>query len=426
MSFQKAIRTAGHYFLLLMLLTLIGCALLYLAGLDLPSGVLQERIDYKIELSSELLMEETDYPTVFSLRKKGATMESTVLDNYTESIMLNSSKYMNTVRDPLSILSNPRYITGQEIAALDLSMSAGEEANTVYHRYWQGFRVFLRPMLWVMDYASIREFLRFVMLALFVLTSMDIAQKAGGQIAVPFALSIAFVSFAIVSTQLQYAICFAIMMLSMLVVPRWKRSLPEWFFIVGVLTQYFDFYTVPCLTLSMPLIYLLYLDSRKTGSEKPLRRILTCTFAWFCGYLGIWLVKLILTIVFVDPTALTAMIGQITMWTGVNPAERMAEITRLDAVRVLFTTSLSKAHLIVMAALAALAAAGMIRARVKQLPLKPFWQCLPVIAIPLVWVLVAYKATVWHTCFQYRNACVIFFSLFCFAASLMVPYQKTE
>lgn len=426
MSFQKLLRTAGHYFLLLMLLALTGCALLYLAGLDLPSGMLQERIDYKIELSSELLMEETDYPTIFSLRKKGATMESTVLDNYTESIMLNSAKYMNTVRDPLSILSNPRYITGQEISALDLSMSAGEEANTVYHRYWQGFRVFLRPMLWVMDYASMRELLRFVMLALFVLTSMDVANKAGWQIAVPFALSVAFVSFAIVSTLFQYAICFAIMMVSMLAVSRWKRSLPERFFIVGVMTQYFDFYTVPCITLAMPLIYLLYLDSRKANSEKPLRRMLTCTLAWFAGYLGIWLVKLILTILFVDPTALTAMIGQITMWTGVNPAERMADITRLDAIRVLFTTSLSKAHIIAMAALIVLAAAGMLRARIRRLPIVPFWQCLPVIALPVIWVLVAYKATVWHTCFQYRNVCVIFFSLFCFAASLMAPQQKAE
>ena len=420
MRFRKVLNTSVHYFLLLMLLTFIGCALLYLAGLDLPSGVLQERIDYKIELSSELMMSETDYPTSFSIRKPIGTMESTVLDNYTESIMLNSSKYMNTLRDPLSILSNPRYITGQEIGALDLAMSVGEEANTVYHRYWQGFRIFLRPLLWVMDYASIRELLRYVMLALFALTALDLYRQAGMQIAIPFILSIAFIAFAIVSTQVHYAICFAIMMLAMLVLPRWKRSLPEWFFIVGVMTQYFDFYTVPCISLGMPLVYLLYMDAGKMDSPKPAKRLITCSGAWLSGYLGIWLIKLILSTLLVDPSAITQMIGQITMWTGINPAERMAKITHLDAVKVLFTTSLSKAHIIVMAFLAVFALFCFIRARRSALQVKPVWSCL----LPIAWVIIAYKATVWHTCFQYRSVCIIFFSLFCFAASLMVPADK--
>ena len=43
----------------------VGFALLYIAGLDTPSGALQKRVDYKIEQSCPLLLEEAEFPTVF-------------------------------------------------------------------------------------------------------------------------------------------------------------------------------------------------------------------------------------------------------------------------------------------------------------------------------------------------------------------------
>ena len=159
----------------------VGFALLYIAGLDTPSGALQKRVDYKIEQSCPLLLEEAEFPTVFSLRDQpGGTLGSTILDNYTESTMLNSAKYMNTLKDPLSILSNPRFYSGQEINTLDLYLSTqGEEANDYYYRYWQGFRAFLRPMLWVLNYSGIREVLRFVMLSLLAQTAASVRRHAG-------------------------------------------------------------------------------------------------------------------------------------------------------------------------------------------------------------------------------------------------------
>lgn len=413
----------------LCLATIIGFALLYVAGLDTPSGAIQERVDYKIELSCPLLLEEADFPTVFSLRDQvGGTLESLVLDNYTEATMLNSSKYMNTLRDPLSILSNPRFYSGQEINTLDLSMAAeGEEANDYYYRYWQGYRAFLRPMLWFLDYTGIREVLRFVMLTLLAVTVASVRRHAGKGVALSFAISMAMVEFAIVSTQLQYAICFGVAMGGMLALPGWRRRRPEhWlFFILGAVTQYLDFYTVPVITLGLPLVYLLCLSDSRKGAL--LRKALGCIGAWFFAYLGMWLVHLVLAMLLVDPLAFSNAFSKVSKWTGMVQTESMAAITRGDAFSAVISVCFSKAHIIVSMALAALYGAYLLWVAFKRRTpgnrlFPPAWRCLPVSLLPVAWIAVAYKATVWHVCFQYRSITVVLFSVLCFLTSFAWPF----
>lgn len=409
----------------------VGFALLYIAGLDTPSGALQKRVDYKIEQSCPLLLEEAEFPTVFSLRDQpGGTLESTVLDNSTESTMLNSAKYMNTLKDPLSILSNPRFHSGQEINTLNLYLSTkGEEANDYYYRYWQGFRAFLRPMLWFLNYSAIREVLRFIMLSLLALTAASIRRHAGLGIAIAFALSMAMMEFAIISTQLQYAMCFAVAMGGMLALPRWRcRWAEHWlFFILGAMTQYLDFYTVPVVTLGLPLIYLMCLTHSSKGAM--MRKAFGCIAAWAFAYAGMWFVRLVLAALLVDPLAFSNVFSKIDKWTGVVETENMAGITRGDAFMAVLGVCFSKAHIILSAVLAAVYGVYLLHATRKRRQLgqrlfTPAWRCLPVVLLPVAWIAVAYKATAWHACFQYRSICVVIFAVLCFLASLVWPLQE--
>lgn len=415
----------------LFLTVALGLGLLYIAGLDTPSGALQKRVDYKIELSCPLLLEEADFPTVFSLRDQpGGTLESTVLDNYTEATMLNSAKYMNTLHNPLSVLSNPRYVSGQEINTLDLSLAVeGAEANDHYYRYWQGYRVFLRPMLWVLDYTAIREVLRFFMLALLAVTTASVGRHAGMGVAIAFAVSIAMVEFAIVSTQLQYAICFAVAMAGMLALPGWivRGRAAHWlFFLLGAATQYLDFYTVPCITLGLPLIYLLCLKNVGQDGRTALRMVLGCAGAWAFAYAGMWLARLALAALLVDPHAFSNAFVKMSTWTGGIEVQNMANITRIDAFSGVLKTCFTKAHIIIGVVLGTAYAIYLVRTLLTRRAIglrspQPLWRCLPVTLLPVLWIAVAYKATAWHLCFQYRSISVVLFGILCFAASLVQP-----
>lgn len=425
--FFVALRYVGA----LCLAVAVGFALLYIAGLDTPSGALQKRVNEKIEQSCPLLLGEAEFPTVFSLRDQpGGTLESTVLDNSTESTMLNSAKYMNTLKDPLSILSNPRFHSGQEINTLNLYLSTkGEEANDYYYRYWQGFRAFLRPMLWFLNYSAIREVLRFIMLSLLALTAASIRRHAGLGIAIAFALSMAMMEFAIVSTQLQYAMCFAVAMAGMLALPRWRcRWAEHWlFFILGALTQYLDFYTVPIVTLGLPLIYLMCLSYSSKGAM--MRKAFGCIAAWAFAYVGMWFVRLALAALLVDPSAFSNVFSKIDKWTGMVETESMAGITRADAFISVLSVCFSKAHIILSVALTAVYGVYLLYVTLRRRTLgqrlfTPAWRCLPVALLPVGWIAVAYKATAWHVCFQYRSICVVIFAVLCFLTSLVSPIQE--
>lgn len=73
------------------------------------------------------------------------------------------------------------------------------------------------------------------------------------------------------------------------------------FFVVGIITVYFDFLTYPLVTLGIPLAYWLMAREewrKENGARQPrenigktLGRIIACSAFWSAGYLGMWVGK---------------------------------------------------------------------------------------------------------------------------------------
>lgn len=401
----------------LLLCAFIGCLLLLLSGLDTPNGILQARINYNIEKSLPLFLKEELYPNLLSQEDN----LSTQADNWSETIILQSSMYMNTTQDPLSIFKNPWRFGQDGILQSFESASRGEAPNSSYYRYWQGFRVLIRPLLVVLDYSSIRELFRFIGWFLFCFTVIVLYRNAGMKFALVFCSSFLLIEYGLVTTTIQFSLSFYIALNAMILLPNiLKRqwSIPFFFLMVGAATQFFDFYTVPCITLGLPLIFLVKMKrQRQMASKAILRLMIRCIIAWLCSYIGMWLFRMVLVSLFLHIDAFTPTFQSFFNWTGITRLEEHSWIGIFDAIEASFHVIFTKAHLLLLLSgfvIYIIFLTSAIRRRRIQ---KPDLLFLSVAIIPMIWMIAASIPTTWHIFFQYRSLVVFLFACFSTAIS---------
>ena len=396
----------------------LGCLLLLVTGLDTPGGFFQSRINGNIEQSVPLFEREGLYPNLL-----GQGTQSTKADNYSETLILQSAMYTNTSKNPLNIFINPFRGGSEGMVDHFIAASKGDPSNSSYFHYWQGFRAFVRPLLTIFDYSSIRELIRFAGLFLFFVTSLVVYRNAGRKFAAIFCVSLLSIEYFIAATTIQYSIVFFIAMIAMILLPviiKKQWSIPLFFFITGAVTQFFDFYTVPCVTLGFPLIFLIELKSKDQTSAKKshLRLIVFCILAWFGSYIGMWMIRLALVSLFLNINAFVPVLDLVFKWTGVAKNESYAYLGPFDGIKRSFHTAFTRTKKVLLISGIVCYVVFLARAIHLRVIKKPNYLFLPSGIIPIVWMIITAKATAWHTHFQYRSVAVILFACFSFALSV--------
>jgi len=380
--------------------------------------MLQARINYNIEQSVPLFVKEGLYPNLLSR----GDMISTQADNWSETIILQSSMYMNSKEDPLAIFNNA-WIHDNNILQGFIRASEGEAPNSSYYRYWQGFRVLIRPLLAMFDYSAIRELFRFFGWFLFCLTAMVLYRSTGGMFTLIFCASLLWTGYGVVTTSIQFSLCFFIALLAMILLPQMLKrqySIAGFFFFVGAATQFFDFYTVPCVTLGLPLVYFIELKKREPiCCQSVLASVMGCVAAWFGAYAGMWICRMALVSLFLHIDAFSSTFNSLFRWTGIVEEATYAWIGPLDAIGRAFQTAFTKAHTALLLGSFLVYAMFLVRAILRHHARKPDWMFLPVALIPIVWMIAASKPTTWHIFFQYRSLVVFLFACGAFAVSML-------
>ena len=88
----------------------------------------------------------------------------------------------------------------------------------------------------------------------------------------------------------------------------------RYFFVIGCLTCFFDLFTVPLITLGIPLIYYIMLTEKRNniiGIKGTLRLIIM----WFLGYGLMWTSKWIISDLFFNTRTIDGAIQKITSYT---------------------------------------------------------------------------------------------------------------
>lgn len=413
---KKCFKTITEYGL-----SFIAAILVFVLLLAASACVPQEAVAEHVNASLPGLANEGTYPVL----KPG--ISATALDNFTDSVIINET--LATNRDDMStIISNPLFLyKGDPLdSLLYYAENPGLSPDGYYVRYWMGFRVTLRPLFMVFTYSQIRHIGFGVLLLLTALAALSAAKNLNLPAAAALVTSILMMRPTIIGRSFQYSTCFFVALISVLCVPylhRRKRNEGIFFMLVGMVTQYFDFYTVPVLTLCMPLLYMLALKITD-GSSVSVKNVLGNILSWFFGYVGSWIVKLLLASAFTPVDGIDNGFTEFAQWMkmGTGAGENMIAGAYAAVLKTLCPNTVCIiAALLFMLALAAVSAV-MIKKHGKEVFLcREKLTLLAVTALPLIWYAAASAPTQNHAFFQYRSAAAIIWGLGLLAG--VVPHR---
>ncbi len=223
-----------------------------------------------------------------------------MLDNFTDALMLNMAA-SRAGANPLeaALLTLNAGEATDTIAGLRKTVS-GKPPSEPYTRYWHGYQLLLRPALLFLSLGDIR-YLNMIVFAVALLSTVLLMRSRLGLSGVwAFALALLLSGFYVVPLSLQFSSVGYLMLAGVAAVllvadkKRFQHMDIELFFVVGMLTAFFDLLTAPLLTLGMPLVALVALRSRETPARtvrEDALLIAKLSLAWVVGYVASWAAK---------------------------------------------------------------------------------------------------------------------------------------
>ena len=404
---MKVLRSCMKYLALLVAVSLLALFLEYLAGL-----VPQDKVRENLLASMDQLKSEGLAPGVLydgHPRSK--------LDNLSENYILTYSYYMDTRTDGASVLTNPgRQIQDPYTELFDQTdalLKTELPPDTNYVRYWLGFRMYVRPMLAIMNYMDARQCIQWgFFLLLGAVTILLYRQTKSFLLTLAFPAAVSQLNPLVVASCFQYSACFYVAFLGMLLTPvvRGKRfTLPMLFLTLGMATQIFDFYTAPLLTFGLPMLMLLLntdIAVQSAGARWKLAG--ACLLGWFLGYVGAWMMKLLLTTLFTPINGFADGLTRLAFW--LRPGESGVE--PLLAVKAVFYNFINIVDLVPLVIEGLLLILYLVRICIKK-PGKAIFSgnliFLAVALLPVLWFMAAAKPSYEQFYFQYRILGVFLF-----------------
>lgn len=158
--------------------------------------------------------------------------------------------------------------------------------NDNYSRYWHGMTIFLRILLVFFSLSEIKFLLGSIICILWGLCFYKLGRFA----------PVLFTGFLLCGgifscLSVEYMAVFLITPIALLLITKLKEeSLPTFFLLVGLITAYFDFLTAETLTLTLPLLYLVY---KGVSVVKPF-------LCWCAGYVATMGIRIGIALAVVD------------------------------------------------------------------------------------------------------------------------------
>ena len=227
--------------------------------------------------SIEVLEGEGEYPMYFFYR------HSAIIDIHTDKLMYES------------LIQNRDYYN-----PIQAAMSINQ-----YPRYWHVYQVLLRPLTVVFQVQELRYLGMLTFHLLFFWSAWLMAKKTKPLYAMFYVLTVASGYVVFLPVCFQFLTTFLVLFVSLIVLlRRYDKNKPlpavKWmlyFFVVGMVENFFDFLTYPILTLGIPLVLLLWLRVRDEQADfrGNFWFMFKASLTWFFGYALTWISKWLLS-----------------------------------------------------------------------------------------------------------------------------------
>ena len=234
-------------------------------------------IQGNVEKSLEVMEGEGEYPMYFFYR------HSAIIDVHTDKLMYES------------LIQNRDYYN-----PIQAAMSINQ-----YPRYWHGYQVLLRPLTVIFQVQELRYLGMLTFHLLFFWSAWLMAKKTKPLYAMFYVLTVASGYVVFLPVCFQFLTTFLVLFVSLIVfLRRYDKNKPlpavKWmlyFFVVGMVENFFDFLTYPILTLGIPLVLLLWLRVRDEQADfrSNFWFMFKASLSWFFGYALTWISKWLLS-----------------------------------------------------------------------------------------------------------------------------------
>lgn len=415
---MKYLKKGGR--LALMLLMCIVAGYVLLAGTYLiPTEKLMFGLRETIRVFDESL---EDHETMDQTLVEG--YPSTWLDNTSDNFFLLSAAYENPEESIWQQAAGNPYYTGHHHstagAELVTYVTHGPEGRGValQGRYWNGYLLFLKPLLTVMSYQDIRM-INMVAQGVMLVALLCLLYRRGLQRYIPaFGAAYLCLTPFVIPLNMHYSVVIYIMlaaMLAMLLWPRWvheKLGSTAFFMLLGAATVYFDMLTYPLLAFAFPAILWLFLCDEE-GEARSLITLIRIGLAWLAGYAVMWAGKWVIM-------ALTGYAEE-TKWAleSIFIRSDSSELGRFSAIGRNLQVLMRKPFKLLALGAAAVAAVvfirGMLSKESRFVPASPMlWLSLLGLAVlPFAWYAAMVNSNHVHYFFMHRSLSITVFAGLC-------------
>lgn len=215
-------------------------------------------------------------------------------NNLLESALLGRRNYLpekeQTVYEDVNVETdikpNEEYIIQEQlIRTVNNTINESYE----YARYWHGYVTILRPLLIFFNYNEIREIMIGVLAILAIILLMVLYKKISFKYCFVIIISLIASEYFLMGFTLQGLMTFIICMISsILICIRYEKikNIGIYFFVIGMVTCYFDLLTHPIITLGVPMIIYLLLKQEKEqmSFKETIKFIILNTLLWGIGW----------------------------------------------------------------------------------------------------------------------------------------------
>ena len=368
--------------------------------------------------SVSILEDEGDYPILMNFN-------NSKLDNYADSIMLLIASHTDNNSPFISSLTNTRsnikdLSPSETLVSLykdNCIKSSIYESN--YQRYWHGYLLLLKPLLYFFDYGTIRSIIASIQTLLFVLVVYNLRDERF--LVMPFAIVYLFWNPVSISLSLEYSCVSIITLIGSIIIIKYRdrlsfNDIEKVFLLMGALTSYFDLLTYPIVSLGIPLILYISLKYHDKYDNK-FKDIIFISIMWSIGYAVMWSMKWVIASLLTNENTILDAINTIMIRTS-NDCEGLL-INYLDVLFVDLGSSLQFGWL----ALVVVSVFVLITLVVKKQNIfkKYLLQLFFIGLYPFIWAYVLKNHSYWHCFFVYR-----IFSISVFAFAVYVSLLKKD
>ena len=187
-----------------------------------------------------------------------------------------------------------------------------------YGRYWHGYMVLYRPLFIFFNMVQVRIITLGTILLLLIFNFNEIKKKFDLPMAGIFLTILVLGGCITASIQLQLFPIFLIGLIANLLVLKNKLKFNYLFaFTLGIIVNYFDYFTIPLFAICLPMIFYL-LDNPKNSFKEYFAYIVKMCFFFFIGWSIMWGMKFVLYYFLVDNNFIYNIFNQIKFRASMN------------------------------------------------------------------------------------------------------------